>query len=100
MRGLGSLLILQDLMNKIGDLEKSLGGPEAESSFAPCAYRPMLNRSSHTNTDIDTLPSPSDNESPIEPDDIIPTPTYKVPNSSLFLPCHYFDYAAGTSTGG
>ena len=91
MRGLGSLLILQDLMNKIGDLEKSLGGPEAESSFAPCAYRPMLNQSSHMNADI---------ESPIEPDDIVPTPTHEVPNSSLFLPCHYFDYAAGTSTGG
>ena len=100
VRGLGSLLILRDLMNNIGDLEKSLGGPEAESSFAPRVYRPMPNQTSHTDADINTLPSPSDNDVPIEPEDIIPTPTHEVPNSSLFLPCHYFDYAAGTSTGG
>ena len=100
VRGLGSLLILQDLMNKIGDLEKSLGGPEAESSFAPRAYRPMSNQSSHTDADVNTQPSPSGNDIPVEPEDIIPTPTHEVPNSSLFLPCHYFDYAAGTSTGG
>ena len=100
VRGLGSLLILQDLMNKIGDLEKSLGGPEAESSFAPCAYRPILNQLSHADADINALPSPHGNESLIEPEDVVPTPTHQVPNSSLFLPCHYFDYAAGTSTGG
>ncbi len=94
VRGLGSLFILQELMNKIGDEEKSRGGPEAESSFAPREYRPM------PNADINTRSSPSGNESSIEPEDIVPTPTHGVPNSSLFLPCHYFNYAAGTSTGG
>ena len=87
-------------MNKIGDLEKSLGGPEAESSFAPRAYRPMSNKSSHMDADNNTQPPPSGKGIHIEPEDIIPTPTHEVPNSSLFLPCHYFDYAAGTSTGG
>ena len=100
IRGLGSLLILRELMNKIGDEERSRGGPEAESSFAPHAYRPMLNQSSHTDADVDTPLPPSGNGNPIEPDDIVPTPTHEVPDSSLFLPCHYFDYAAGTSTGG
>ena len=100
IKGLGSLLMLRELMNKIGDEERSRGGPEAESSFAPHPYRPMLNQSSHTDADIDTPLSPSSNGSPIEPDDTVPTPTHEVPDSSLFLPCHYFDYAAGTSTGG
>ena len=92
IRGYGSLLILQDLMNKIGDLEKSLGGPEAESSFAPRDYRPTDTGST---TSLRSGPT-----SPVEPDEVGPTPTNGLPNSSLFLPCHYFNYAAGTSTGG
>ena len=100
MRGLGSLLILQDLMNKIGNLEKSLGGPEAESSFAPREYKPMAKQTSHTHRENHTASSPSGTESPVDPEDTVPTPTDDLPNSSLFLPCHYFNYAAGTSTGG
>jgi len=30
----------------------------------------------------------------------VATPTAGLPDSSLFLPCHYFQYAGGTSTGG
>ena len=87
-------------MNKVGDEERSRGGIEADSSFAPHAYRPMLNQSSYTDAYVDTTLPPSGSGNPIEPDDIVPTPTHEVPDSSLFLPCHYFDYAAGTSTGG
>lgn len=71
-------------MNKIGDEEKRLdalegNGVTTTSSFAPWPYKP-------------TDPDRSRNA--------VASPTEGLPNSSLFLPCHYFDYAAGTSTGG
>lgn len=86
IRGYGSLLIIQDLMNKIGDEEKRLDEfdevkGKTKSSFAPGAYKPML-------------PDPA-NETRCEASD-----TKRLRKSSLFLPCHYFDYAVGTSTGG
>ena len=67
-------------MNKIGDIEKSLDETTA-SSFSPCDYKP---------TRVDPL-----DEGAIEPSE-----REGLPNSALFLPCHYFTYAAGTSTGG
>ena len=73
-------------MNKIGEEEKRLD-PTTESSFAPFAYKPMLKRSSEYSDDS-------------ELDGLVATTTQGLPNSSLFLPCHYFTYAAGTSTGG
>ena len=73
-------------MNKIGDEERRLDDLEAkkdktESSFAPWPYKPII----------------SDSE---QDSSIVATNVKKLPNSSLFLPCHYFDYAVGTSTGG
>lgn len=41
IRGYGSLLILRDLMNKIGEEEKRLD-PRTESSFWPCDFKPTL----------------------------------------------------------
>lgn len=73
-------------MNKIGEEEKR-SEPPFESSFAPYDYKPMLNSSAG---DLDNL----------EGDGVVATATQGLPNSSLFLPCHYFTYAAGTSTGG
>jgi hypothetical protein len=84
-------------MNKIGAEEKSLD-KNTESSFYPCMYkprskdpepqpRPMGNGSSEAlDTEESTIP--------------VATPTDGLPDSSLFLPCHYFQYAGGTSTGG
>ena len=68
-------------MLKIGKVEKRLGA--AESSFAPCIYKP-------------TKPGLDDGDfgTPVA------TRSEGLPNSALFLPCHYFTYAAGTSTGG
>ena len=80
IRGYGSLLILKDLMNKIGTEEKRLDR-NIESSFSPCIYKPT---SAHTSN----------------PGAIIASPTQGLSDSALFLPCHYFNYAAGTSTGG
>ncbi|MCJ1465973.1 hypothetical protein MMC07_004592 [Pseudocyphellaria aurata] len=88
IRGLGSLFILRELMNKIGDEEKKIdqGNGSAASSFWPCLYKPTHLKRKHTNNLEDEIPSA--------------TNANDLPNSSLYLPCHYFDYAAGTSTGG
>ncbi|KAM0794622.1 acyl transferase/acyl hydrolase/lysophospholipase [Usnea florida] len=86
IRGYGSLLILQALMNKIGEEEKRLNS-QVQSSFEPKEYKPMSKKIS------------GGSDGPKE-DDIVATSTEGLPNSSLFLPCHYFTYAAGTSTGG
>lgn len=85
IRGLGSLLILQELMNKVGDEEKRMDREDgrAESSFSPCLYKPTYRNA----RDMEEQISSAEN---IE----------SLPNSSLFLPCHYFTYAVGTSTGG
>lgn len=88
VRGLGSLLILQELMNKVGDEEKRLDREDgrAESSFSPCLYKPRYLKRVDTDSSEDEIPSA--------------TKLDGLPNSSLYLPCHYFTYAAGTSTGG
>ena len=78
-------------MNKIGDLEKSFG--DTESSFSPREYKPTIELSTEGNA-TSTLSLPS------ESDIVVATSSRDLPNSSLFLPCHYFTYAAGTSTGG
>ena len=86
IRGYGSLLILQALMNKIGEEEKRLN-PQIQSSFEPEDYKPTSKKTSVG----------SDGS---EEDKIVATSTQELANSALFLPCHYFTYAAGTSTGG
>lgn len=88
IRGLGSLLILQELMNKVGDEEKRTGREDgyAESSFSPCPYKPIYpNRTRTDSSEVGMLSGAT---------------SVGLPNSSLYLPCHYFTYAAGTSTGG
>ncbi|KAI4118207.1 MAG: hypothetical protein LQ338_007440 [Usnochroma carphineum] len=99
IRGYGSLLILQELMNKIGDEERRLDALEGKemktmSSFAPWPYKPI--NPARARWSLET-PLTSDRTNA---GNIIASNTKGLPNSSLFLPCHYFDYAAGTSTGG
>lgn len=99
IRGYGSLLILRQLMLEIGDEEALLGAEDGlgESSFAPCEYKPRAKSSLH---DGDFEPSPTTRmpTNAFGKDGISdPVP---LPNSSLFLPCHYFNYVGGTSTGG
>lgn len=82
-------------MNKIGDLEKGLD-ETTESSFSPCDYKPrIINASEGSVTSL-----PSDPSGRSEAGVIGHTKAQDLPNSALFLPCHYFTYAAGTSTGG
>ena len=74
VRGYSSLLILRELMKSIAELERS-ENPDATSS----AYSPLVDFSSGQS--LNSIPK--DNKT-----------------SHQFLPCHYFDYIAGTSTGG
>ncbi len=85
-------------MNKIGAEEKRLD-EKAESSFYPSMYKPRSQ-----NLEPQQRPGGSgveaDAPDPNAPIVIVPSPTDGLPYSSLFLPCHYFTYAGGTSTGG
>ena len=74
VRNFSSLLILRELMGAVGEQERGMN-PDAKSS----AYSPLVN---------------------CFPDDGA-TPLKGGKRSVLgYLPCHYFDYVSGTSTGG
>lgn len=76
IRGYSSLLIIKALMEKIAELE-SIHSDPALTSFHP----------------LSPLPSPTPSNSSADSDQTQAEP-------SQWLPCHYFDYMAGTSTGG
>ncbi|KAI9797782.1 MAG: hypothetical protein M1833_005284 [Piccolia ochrophora] len=80
VRGYSSLLILQRLMQRIGELEREHEHP------ATTSYHPLKAIPSN-----DALSSMASNGG---------LPTSYSTISSQYLPCHYFDYMAGTSTGG
>lgn len=85
-------------MNRIGAEEKRLD-PNTKSSFYPCVYKPR-SRESEPQPKTSVMGARAeafDPEASIIP---VPTRTEGLPDSSLFLPCHYFQYAGGTSTGG
>ncbi|KAL8839505.1 MAG: hypothetical protein Q9170_001728 [Blastenia crenularia] len=105
IRGYGSLLILQDLMNKIGDEERRLDDLERKeektvSSFSPWPYKPVIPDIVHEPRSRRSSSKGSLDSWPAEAKKVVPSKIKDLPNSSLFLPCHYFDYAVGTSTGG
>lgn len=81
IRGYSALLIIQALMKEIEALETSHSDGQASSSFHPLPPAPNIA------TDDKSVES----EDPVEPSQT---------ESSPWLPCHYFDYMAGTSTGG
>lgn len=74
VRSFSSLLILRELMKAVGECERRMN-PEAKSS----AYSPLVNYL----PDQGSTPLAGGNRSVFE-----------------YLPCHYFDYVSGTSTGG
>lgn len=81
IRGYSALLILKALMKEIGELETGHSDP-ARSSFHPLSPAPpsiATDSESEKSHDLDEPPQTE---------------------SSPWLPCHYFDYMAGTSTGG
>lgn len=90
IRGYGSLLILRALMNKVAIEERRID-PAIKSSFSPCMYKP-------TKTGFKTRYT--ENAESFEATVVTETNPCGLSDDSLFLPCHYFDYGAGTSTGG
>ena len=77
-------------MEKIGIEERRID-TAIESSFSPCIYKPTNNGFSKPYIeDVDSF----------EANIVTETNPSGLSNDSLFLPCHYFDYGAGTSTGG
>ena len=87
IRGYSALLIIRALMEAIGDIERNYA-EESATSAGPAAssYHPILPTVSAT-TDTESMSRDLGDDSPIT-------------NTSPWLPCHYFDYMAGTSTGG
>jgi predicted esterase len=90
IRGYGSLLILKELMRRIDQEERRLDS-RTESSFYPGLYKPRVVR-------------PPDDARPrtagSQQQEIIASSTEDLQEADLFLPCHYFTYIGGTSTGG
>lgn len=82
IRGYSALLILEALMKEIGKLETSHPYDPARSSFHPLSPAPEI---------------ATDSESVKSQDVVEPPPQTE---TSPWLPYHYFDYMAGTSTGG
>ena len=83
-------------MRKIGIEERRLD-KRIESSFSPHLYKPTKAKY----TDRRWWRKDSEAAKSANADDVVGTKIHKPDAfSSLFLPCHYFDYAAGTSTGG
>lgn len=76
VRGYSSLLIIKAIMLKIREVERSSGDCLGSSSSA----YPWIGLGNEDN------PTDDNRENSDRVDD--------------FLPCHYFDYIAGTSTGG
>lgn len=77
-------------MEKVRVEERRLD-PAIKSSFSPCLYKP---------TKIGFGAPYTENTKSVEANIVTETNTVGLSNDSLFLPCHYFDYGAGTSTGG
>ena len=90
IRGYGSLLILRALMEEVGIEERRID-PAIKSSFSPCMYKP---------TKIGFGTPYSENIDSFEANIVAGTDPSGLSSDSLFLPCHYFDCGAGTSTGG
>lgn len=77
-------------MEKVGIEERRMD-PAVKSSFSPCMYKP---------TKIGFGTPYTENIDSFEGNIVTGTDPSGLSSDSLFLPCHYFDYGAGTSTGG
>ena len=89
IRGYSTLLILRALMTKIAELEQQ-DDPRSTTSTYPCDPRPRR-PVRVCPTRVYTVGMNGD------PGNVHPSPPSLCAN---YLPAHYFDYLAGTSTGG
>jgi hypothetical protein len=87
-------------MKKIAKLERDLDS-NTHSSFHPSEYKP---RRSNTISEQVDRPDDADESSIVLQREHsrmpVATPIDGLEDSDLFLPCHYFTYIGGTSTGG
>ncbi|KAL9004625.1 MAG: hypothetical protein Q9188_002567 [Gyalolechia gomerana] len=93
VRSYGSLLILEALMKKIKDEEKRLDTLELNTGITASSLAPFHNRPTVSNIESPTLDVANaglPNLSGVE----------RRADSTPYLPCHYFDFVAGNSTGG
>ena len=87
IRGYSALLIIQALMVAIGKYESEFPtGTDQADGPAISSFHP-LSPAASTTTDAESVSSRVSLEGPKT-------------DTSEWLPCHYFDYMAGTSTGG
>ncbi|KAE8449128.1 hypothetical protein EG329_008512 [Mollisiaceae sp. DMI_Dod_QoI] len=94
IRGYGSLLIVKELMRRIGLEEKRLE-ENIDSSFYPSLYKPR-GVALEDNRPI----TASSNAQKVEASPKVDAEGRDLGESARFLPCHYFNYIGGTSTGG
>jgi Patatin-like phospholipase len=90
IRGYSSLLIVRRLMTKIMHVERE-HKDSAETSYHPLNYIPSRDNS------ISTEKLSNQDGSGKEP---LSSEEIERQQRSQYLPCHYFDYIGGTSTGG
>jgi len=86
-------------MRKIAKLERELD-QNTHSSFHPSEYKP---RRSNTISEQADSPDNADESHILQREHTrmpVATPIDGLQDSDLFLPCHYFTYIGGTSTGG
>lgn len=120
MRGYGSLLMLNELMKRVmkKELEESRPGGPYKSSFAPYESGPADVQARSETSSVSDAPTASRatrmvdeqiasleqakaSTSRNEPaDHTEPKSEAKCDVRTGYLPCHYFDYICGTSTGG
>ena len=87
IRGYSALLIIQKLMEAIGRRESIYpDGPASSDGPAKSSYHPLAPpRKTPDEATISNMDNAAEG---------------CITDSSPWLPCHYFDYMAGTSTGG
>ena len=92
VRGFAALLILKRLMETIGEIETGNDDPH-NSSFHP-------HWSNSNQSEPPGAPSPPQSTAVEEPTDSLTGGLAQPRQLTGYLPCHYFDYIFGTSTGG
>jgi hypothetical protein len=96
------LLILRELMSKVAKLERE-ADPDATTSFYPSEYKPRRSNTAENLPKAEIVDDTDETQLDLQRAHSrmpVSTPIDGLKDSHLFLPCHYFTYIGGTSTGG